>query len=42
MGSLIYLKDIASIEYFYDIQNYQEALISFKADGSPFTHTKIK
>ena len=37
MGSLIYLKDIASVEYFYDIQNYQEALISFKADGSPLS-----
>ena len=34
-GSLIYLKDIAKVEYFYDIQNYKEALISFKADGAP-------
>jgi len=37
MGSLIYLKDLASVEYFYDIQNYQEALISYKADGSPLS-----
>jgi len=35
MGSLIYLKDIAKVEYYYDIQNYKEALISYKADGSP-------
>ena len=40
MGSLIYLKDIASVEYFYDIQNYQEALVSYKADGSPLSDTK--
>ena len=33
MGSLIYLKDIANVEYFYDIQNYQEAFISYQADG---------
>lgn len=37
MGSLIYLKDIANVEYFYDIQNYQEALISYKTEGSPFS-----
>ncbi len=35
MGSLIYLKDIANVEYYYDIQNYKEALISYKADGAP-------
>ena len=35
MGSLIYLKDIANVEYYYDIQNYKEALISYKADGEP-------
>ncbi|MCD6190072.1 MAG: efflux RND transporter permease subunit [Sulfurimonas sp.] len=40
MGSLIYLKDIANVEYFYDIQNYQEALISYKADGSPLSDIK--
>ncbi len=40
MGSLIYLKDIANVEYFYDIQNYQEALVSFKADGSPLSDIK--
>ena len=39
MGSLIYLKDIAKVEYFYDIQNYQEALISYKADGQPLSET---
>ena len=37
MGSLIYLKDIAKVEYFYDIQNYQEALVSYKAEGSPLS-----
>ena len=37
MGSLIYLKDIANIEYYYDIQNYKEALITYKADGQPFS-----
>ena len=37
MGSLIYLKDLAKVEYFYDIQNYQEALISYKAEGEPFS-----
>jgi multidrug efflux pump subunit AcrB len=40
MGSLIYLKDLANVEYFYDIQNYQEALISYKADGEPFHNTE--
>ena len=40
MGSLIYLKDLASIEYYYDIQNYKEAFISYKADGSPFSQTQ--
>ncbi len=40
MGSLIYLKDLASIEYYYDIQNYKEAFISYKADGSPFSETQ--
>jgi len=34
-GSLIYLKDLAKVQYYYDIQNYKEALISFKADGAP-------
>ena len=37
MGSLIYLKNIAKVEYYYDIQNYKEALISYKADGSPLS-----
>lgn len=40
MGSLIYLKDIARVEYYYDIQNYQEALISYKADGEPLSETQ--
>jgi multidrug efflux pump subunit AcrB len=40
MGSLIYLKDIAEVKYFYDIQNYQEALLTYKADGEPFSDTK--
>jgi len=40
MGSLIYLKDLASIEYYYDIQNYKEALISYKADGEPMSDTQ--
>jgi len=37
MGSLVYLKDIAKVEYYYDIQNYKEALISYKAEGSPLS-----
>ncbi len=40
MGSLIYLKDIAKVEYFYDIQNFQEALITYKADGQPFSQNE--
>lgn len=32
MGSLIYLKDVAEIRYFYDIQNHQEALLSYQKD----------
>ena len=39
-GSLIYLRNIAKVEYYYDIQNYKEALISYKADGEPFSKTK--
>ncbi len=39
-GSLVYLKDIAKVEYYYDIQNYKEALISYKADGEPFSDIK--
>ncbi len=30
MGSPIYLKNIADVEYSYDIQNYQDALISYQ------------
>lgn len=40
MGSLIYLKDIADVKYYYDIQNYQEALLTYQADGEPFSDTK--
>jgi multidrug efflux pump subunit AcrB len=40
MGSLVYLKDIAKVEYYYDIQNYKEALISYKADGEPLGDAK--
>jgi len=38
MGSLIYLKDVAKVEYYYDIQNYKDALISYKVDGSPLSN----
>ena len=38
MGSLVYLKDIAKVEYYYDIQNYKEALVSYKAEGSPLSN----
>ena len=30
MGSPIYLKNIAEVEYNYDIQNYQESLITYQ------------
>ncbi len=30
MGSPIYLKDVADVEYSYDIQNYQSALIDYQ------------
>jgi len=30
MGSPIYLKNIANVEYSYDIQNYQSAQISYR------------
>ncbi len=30
MGSPIYLKNIATVEYSYDIQNYQDALINYQ------------
>ncbi len=32
MGSLIYLKDVANIKYYYDIQNYQDAYLSYQKD----------
>ena len=40
MNSLIYLKDIATVEYYYDIQNHEEALISYQADGEPFSENE--
>jgi multidrug efflux pump subunit AcrB len=40
LGSLIYLKDIADVKYYYDIQNYEEALISYQADGQPFSQNE--
>lgn len=30
MGSLIYLKDIADVRYYYDIQNYQNAQLTYQ------------
>lgn len=30
MGSLVYLKDIAEVNYYYDIQNHQHALLSYQ------------
>ena len=32
MGSLIYLRDVAEVKYFYDIQNHQHALLSYQKD----------
>jgi multidrug efflux pump subunit AcrB len=40
LGSLIYLKDIADVKYHYDIQNHEEALISYQADGEPFSQNE--
>jgi len=41
MGSLIYLKDIAKIEYYYDIQNFQEAfLVQQDLNNSTFGQTE--
>ena len=34
MGSPIYLKSLASIEYSYDIQNFQSVLLSFQKNNS--------
>lgn len=39
MGGLIYLKDIADVKYYYDIQNYQDALITYQEEGAPFSET---
>ena len=36
MGSLIYLKDISKVKYFYDIQNFQEAFVA-KQDANQTT-----
>ncbi len=41
MGAPIYLKNIAKVEYGYDIQNYQEALISYQ-EGMEREPEKIK
>ncbi len=41
MGSPIYLKNIAKVEYSYDIQNYQSALISYRK-GMDTEPEKIK
>jgi len=41
MGSPIYLKDIAKVEYSYDIQNYQSSLISYQ-NGMDEYPEKIK
>lgn len=41
-GSLIYLKDIAEVKYYVDIQNYQHALLSYQKnvqDHEESTHT---
>ncbi|MBA3026166.1 MAG: efflux RND transporter permease subunit [Sulfurimonas sp.] len=40
LGSLIYLKDIADVKYHYDIQNHEEALISYHEDGEPFSQNE--
>jgi len=37
MGSAIYLKDVASIEDSYDIQNFKSALVSVKDDKGNFS-----
>jgi len=37
LNSLIYLKDIAEISYNYDIQNHQEAFITFQAEDGNLT-----
>ena len=38
-NSLIYLRDIADISYNYDIQNYQQAFLSFQDESGEFTKT---
>ncbi len=40
MGSLIYLKDIAEVKYFYDMQNHQNAMIAYSIDGEPFSENE--
>lgn len=39
MGSLIYLKDIANVTYNYDIQNFQEALLTYQ-EGTEVVKTE--
>ncbi len=41
MGSLIYLRDVANVKYFYDIQNHQDAYLTFQEDMNA-THTEVE
>jgi len=36
MGSVVYLQDVATIEYSYDIQNFATSLISYQEDNATF------
>ena len=37
MGGLIYLKDIAEVKYFYDIQNHQNAMLTYQESNELFS-----
>jgi len=37
MGSLIYLKDIADVKYHYDIQNHQNAMLTYNMGDTKFS-----
>jgi len=37
MGGLIYLKDIANIKYYYDIQNHQNAMLTYQENNELFS-----
>ena len=37
MGGLIYLKDIADVKYYYDIQNHQSAKLTFQKSNEMFS-----